>query len=411
MENKTMTSGKLLGFLGALTLALLFIASVSASSFGQISSIEVNGVEASNGANIAAFAGQVLPVKIVFTASDDATDVRVKAWIAGERDYAVSSDRFDVLANRTYSRVVLVQIPSNIDPSENFDLEVSIESKDMGTISETLNLAAQRESYTVEVLDVNVDPKVTAGDNLALDVVLKNRGRHEAEDTFLRATIPALGIEQKAYFGDLSSVDQSDPDKNDAAERRLFLKIPANAPAGVYTVVVEAYNADSTTTLERKIAVVGASENSMVVPSTTAKSFAVGDTASYSLTLVNSGDRVRVYNVMIDAPTGLTVDADESVVAIPAGTSKTIRLNAQAAKAGTYNFIANVNSDGELIKSQSFTATVEGKSSASGVTSGGNATVLLTVILAIIFVVLLVVLIVLLTRRPVKTEEFGESYY
>ena len=66
----------------------------------------------------------------------------------------------------------------------------------------------------------------------------------------------------------------------------------------------------------------------------------------------------------------------------------------------------NVHSDGELVKKQNFVANVEGKAA-----TAGNAAVVLTIILAIIFIVLLIVLIVLLTRKPEKTEDFGESYY
>jgi hypothetical protein len=174
---------------------------------------------------------------------------------------------------------------------------------------------------------------------------------------------------------------------------------------GVYTVEIEAYNGDSVTTTTRKVAVVGAEEDTMAISSATSKTFAAGEKAVYTLTLVNSGDKIRVYDIVLDVPTGLTVDASDSVVAVAAGSSRTVQLEAVAAKAGKYTFGANVHSEGNLVKAVSYTANVNGKS------IGGNATVLLTVVLAIIFVVLLVVLIVLLTRKPKKSEEFGESYY
>jgi preprotein translocase subunit SecG len=66
-------------------------------------------------------------------------------------------------------------------------------------------------------------------------------------------------------------------------------------------------------------------------------------------------------------------------------------------------------SNGDLVESKEFAANVEGTSLNTGFS--GNTAVVLTVVLAIIFVVLLVVLIVLLTRKPQKTQEFGESYY
>ncbi len=395
----------------ALIALALILAVGSVSAFGSITSVEVNGLEAVDGTvNVAAFAGETLPVRVFFRATDNATDVRFKAWIAGERDLAVSSERFDVIAGSVYSRLMSVQVPLDLDPSEDLKLEIAVESKRDGAADETtINLAGQRESYLVQVLDVNVGTSVSAGDSVPVTIVLKNRGRQEAEDTFVRISIPALGIEERAFFGDLSPVDQSDPDKEDSAERRIFINIPSNAPAGLYAVQIDAFNADSETTLIKKINVVSAEADSIVVSSTPRRTFNVGEEATYRITIVNSGNRVRVYELDFQAPAGVTVDAEETVVAVPAGSSRTVEFNVEAEKAGTYDFAVDVTSNGNLVKRSEFVAVANG-GAATRVT-GVNTTVLLTIVLAIIFVVLLVVLIVLLTRRPARSEEFGESYY
>lgn len=389
--------------------ALLVLSASSVSAFADITSVEVSGVEGlSTGTSIAVFAGETIPVRVVFFATDDASDARVKVWISGGSDYTAVSERFVVDAGQTYSKLIAVQVPFDIDPREDLRLEVSVESKADGEVDrEEIDLSAQRDSYLVQILDVQFDPSVSAGDAIPLDIVLKNRGREFAEDVFVRASIPALGVERRAYFGDLSAVDQNDPlpEKEDATERRMFLNIPASAPAGIYVVQVEAFNADSKATVTKRVAVVGVSETSRIVSSATSKTFDAGVEGIYTVTIVNTGDRVQVYDLTFEAPADLTVGAEESVVAVPAGSSKTVKVTASANSAGKYAFTANVNSDGELVKKENFVANVEGSSGAA------NATVVLTVVLAIIFVVLLVVLIVLLTRKPQKTEEFGESYY
>jgi hypothetical protein len=162
--------------------------------------------------------------------------------------------------------------------------------------------------------------------------------------------------------------------------------------------------------MTKKLSIVGsASDSSLFVSSASSKTFAVGEKAIYSLTLVNSGNKILVYEIVPETSSSLAVDAAEPVVVIPAGSSKTVDLDVVASKEGKYNFAVNVYSDGELVKKNNFLADVSGKSSKA---FAGNATIILTVVLAIIFVVLLVVLIVLLTRKPEnKAEEFGESYY
>ncbi|MEM4271588.1 MAG: hypothetical protein QXD13_00650 [Candidatus Pacearchaeota archaeon] len=396
----------LVSLVAVFALAILSVASVSA--FGYIQDLEVSGVSV-YGDQLAISAGQTIPVKVVFYAWDNATDVRVKAWISGERENAASTDRFDVIEGRAYIKTLAVQLPSKVDPDEEFELEVVVESRNDGIADgDSVKLTVQRESYAIEILDVLMDSEVKAGSNLALDLILKNVGRQLAEDTFVKVTIPALGVEKKAYFGDLSAVDQSNPDKEDAAERRMTLSIPSNAPTGVYLVELEAYNADSTAKMTKKLAITGGAIGSTVFVSTsTSKTFAVGEVGEYSLTLVNSGDNIRVYELVPETSSALNVNVAEPIVAVPAGTSRTVKVEAVASQEGKNSFAVNVYSDGELVKKYSFLAN---NNAAEGKGFVGSATVL-TVVLAIIFVVLLVVLIVLLTRKPEKTEEFGESYY
>ncbi|MEI6849940.1 MAG: hypothetical protein WCK29_02795 [archaeon] len=405
MTNKTI----LVSLVAIFALTFLVLANVSALT--NINSVEVNGVEALNGAaTIGVTGGETLAVKVVFYATDNASDVRLKLWVSGGKDLSATSDSFDVIAGRTYSKIFAVTVPSNIDPSEDTSLFVDLESKS-GLLSdlETISLTAQRESYNVEILSANVENTVSAGKSLALDVVLKNAGSHKADNTFVTVKITALGLEQTAYFGDMSAVDQSNPDMQDAAERRMLINIPNSAKAGVYLLEIDAYNSDSSSVVTKKIAIGSSGADSSVVSSTQSKSFGVGQKATYTFTLVNSGDKIQSYELSSDsADSALNVAIDDSVVVVPAGSSKTVQVVASASKTGRYDFAVNVLSNGAIVQSQSFIANVDGSSSSA---FAGSAAVVLTVVLAIIFVVLLVVLIVLLTRKPEKTQEIGESYY
>lgn len=413
-----MTSTKILvSCIALIAFVVLSIANVSAS-FGTIKGLEVAEVDVSTTQPIAIFAGDTIPVRVFFKATENAEDVRVKAWITGEREFAVVTERFDVIAGNTYSRLLAVNVPSTLDEEnldEKLELVVVVENKNDGEADEfNVDLTLQRESYVVEVLDVDMVSEVSAGDVLAVDVVLKNRGRQFAEDTFVVVRIPALQIEDRAYFGDLSPKDEPIVNdrqlrnKDDSSERRLFLRIPSSVPAGVYVVEVEAYNDDSITTVTKKVAISGTEETIMVVAPVNSKSFDVGQSAEYSMVLVNSGTRMALFELVVESPASLNVQLDEPIAVIPAGSSKTVKFTVSSDKIGTQNFAVNVHSGTELVKRESFTANVQG-SETIGVT--GSPTVLLTVVLAVIFIVLLIVLIVLLTRKPEKTEEFGESYY
>jgi len=387
-------------FVAALAL-LLVVPAVSA--FAKIQYVETDSVVLlPTGTVFSVEAGRTLDLRVIFNTSANEDDVRVTARVLGESDLE-STERFDVLANRTYSKWLQLTLPNDLDElDKNFILEVQVESQSrIGDIL-TATFAVQRANDALEFLSVESDSKVSPGQNFAIDVVVKNRGRNDAEDTFVKASIPELGISKKIFLEDLGALDQSDEDlEDDSIEGTILLRIP-----GLYTIKLEAFSDDAEASATRRVEVVSGSSSGAVVSSTTSKTFAVNADGKYTLTIVNSGNEIMVYNLIVDADDGLTVDLDDSVVVVPAGSSKTVTATARANREGEYNFKVNVHgADNALVGEQEFTAKVEGRA------VSGNAAVVLTIILAIVFVVLLVVLIVLLTRKPAKAEELGESYY
>ncbi len=401
MESKNIY---LVSFVALFAIALAMTS--ASATFASLTSVEVNGVEhfGSNFKSEGVFAGETLPVRVFFIANSNEADVHVFVRLRGGSGFSDQTERFDVIAGNTYSKLLNVKVPTDIDPDEDLKLLVSVESEHNAGSAWELNLTAERESYIVEILSAEGPEQVRAGQSLPLDIVLKNRGRHEAEDTYVRATISELGVSTVSYFADLSSVDQSDPDKEDSAIRRLNLAIPSNAKPGVYTIQLEAFNSDSSTVRTKRVVVTEGSEDRVIVSSASQK-FAAGEDKTYTLTLVNSGNTVKVYTVALDAPTSLDVSTDSTVVVVPAGSSKTLDVHVKGSEQGSYTFSVSVTSDDGTVTKENLTANIEGTASTV------NATIVLTVVLAIIFVVLVIVLIVLLTRKPQRTEEFGESYY
>ncbi len=409
MTNKSSTQKICLGIFAAAL--VIFLANAVSASL-TITSVQVNDIEWVSGQNIAVFAGQNIPVRVIFDVTGNKTikDARIKVWLSGSREYAVSTPRFDALPGNRYSKLLYIQLPQTLtNKEESYNLKVAVESPDLTADAEkTISLLIERESYLVDVLDVIMPNKITPGATLPINIILKNRGRHLAEDTFVKLSIPALNIADKVYFGDLAPVDQSNPDKEDSLERRLMVKIPSTAPTGTYIVEVEAYNADALTTLTRRLAIVGPADETQVISNVQSKTFSPKQSGEYIITLVNTGSSVRVYELVVESIQGLSVNVNQPIIAVPAGMSEILKVTVNANAVDTYNFALNVHSSGELVKRIPLTANVVKNSTAGGIT--GNATILLTVVLAIIFIVLLIVLIVLLTKKPAQGE-FGESYY
>ena len=394
---------------------------VAANNLVTIHEVRLNGINITSGSNIVAGeSGEVVPISIYFTANENASEVEISAWIQGHRDEAVEKDFKDLIEGKDYIGRLSLKLPEDIDPEEELTLYVRIET-DAGNWEESYTVGMQRKPYEAAVLFVSVDKTIEAGRSVPVDVVIKNLGRHDLDDLIVRVGIPELGISKSAYFGDLTPTDKctielqltnstvvlegEDCDDNeDARERRIYLDIPENVDAGVYELVVEAYNSKTSESVKENVAIVGTETASNVLIPVSTKEVETGKTTTYDLIIVNPTSKIGVYEIIPETVEGVIVTVPQPIVTVTAGGSKTVQVRVTAgSKEGTYPFSLDINSNNQLIKKVTLTANVTEKVFASNVT-------ILTIVLAIIFVVLLIVLIVLLTRKP-RTEEPEESYY
>lgn len=390
------------------TLAIvLFLAGmVSAANLANIDSVEVEGVNVSL-YDAAVVAGDTLTVQVVFTAEIDATNVRIEAELTGTKvDVSEKTAFFDVEASKTYVKTLELTIPYELKDSlsGDFNLNIRIWNSENETEYNTV-LRIQRESYNADIMSIEVSQTVVAGELLPVDVVLKNIGYNVLDDAYVTVSIPALGLKRTSYFGDIIAVE--DDDNDDYVRGRFYLRIPYEALEGIYTIEATATNDDLDLTESEEIIVKNDFSEGNIIVTSFRQRVATGQDAEYSFMLVNPTNQLKVYQIVTEpgceVNCNLYTRANSAVVAVPAGTSKTVTVTAYAVEEGEYTFNVNVLSGNQLEGIVTFSLSAEGKQS--------NPVAVLTVILAIVFLVLLVVLIVLLGKKPQKSEEFGESYY
>jgi len=391
----------LIPFIAALT--LMTVGLVSANLATSINT-EFNGVVLGNGTStMTGTVNNIVPVRVTFTADNDASDVKVKVYMEGYRnEISVSTNRFDIESGKTYTKLLSLRLPSDSkNLSEDYTLYVDVVSKSDRT-EQTYPISLQRASYTLKVLSVDYSSKVSAGDVFPVSVVIKNSGYNRLDDAYVIVSIPALGISARGYVGDLISTEdykKSDNEK-DSISKTVYLKIPENANSGTYDLKVETYNNDADTIVSKLIDV-GDSASTTVLATVKNKDLNAGETTTYDLVIVNSANDVKVFR--LNAVSGNALDVSvPSVITVGPDASKTIPVTVKAkndAAIGTYTFSVAVN-DEQVV----FGANVVGA-------SVSTSAVALTVILVIIFAVLLAVLVVLLTRKKKPAEEVETSYY
>ncbi|MBR9701946.1 hypothetical protein GOV13_03415, partial [Candidatus Pacearchaeota archaeon] len=210
----------------ALMSVLFLVATVSAAA---ITAVEVDGVDALVG-TASVVAGETVTIKVWFNAEENASDVRVKAEIEGEKvDVDARTAPFDVEDGLGYKKTLTLKIPYELkdEVSEDIDLNLKVWNGDFRDEA-TMNLRVQRPSYNAEVKSVTASQTVEAGEAFPVDVVLKNMGYNDLDDLYVTASIPALSVAKTLYFGDLVAMEDDDDDE-DTMTGRLYLSIPHNA--------------------------------------------------------------------------------------------------------------------------------------------------------------------------------------
>lgn len=243
-------------------LVALFAVSMAMAGNLNVSIDEVSVNDVSGSGSLAGYPSENVPVQIKMTANEDYDDVKLRVWIDGYKNeiYATTA-RFDLLEDTTYVKklsLVLPNVKDMDDLSEDLTLHIRVADKN-DEVEAEYDIVMQRENYAAELLSVEAPIMASAGDVVAVDVVLKNIGSEEMEDAFVTVSMPDLGIAKKVYFGDLTPQDDCDDDcsKQDARERRVYLVIPSDTLSGEYDMVIRASNYDVSETVVQGISIQG----------------------------------------------------------------------------------------------------------------------------------------------------------
>jgi len=395
-------------------LALFLVAGasmVSAASLASSYKLQVNGIDAIGSSitnnTVSVVAGSTMTVQVTFKAAQNDTDVTFDVTLDGNKAHTyTSSNVFDVETGKTYTKTLTMTVPSalNNEVSSDLILSATLNGDSYKFNLPDYTLRVQRPSYNAVVESVTTPTSINAGDTIPVEIVLKNMGYNELQDLYVSAGISELNLVQgPKWFGDLKTLDNctNNCNQKDTVVGDMYLIIPYSAKAGTYTLNVVVQNGNTQSVVQKQIIINNNLPNSVVSTNET-RTAKRGEVASYDLLLVNPTNNVVVYKIVADSK-DVDSNVNNAVVAVPAGSSKTVKITAISKIQGTHNFNVNVYSNEKLESTVGYTLNVTGNST--------NTVLVLTIILAAIFLALLVVLIVLLGRKPAKSEDLGESYY
>lgn len=398
-------------FLAVMSVFAVATVSAATTDLADIG-VEVDGQWVSSGSNVAVTAGETIDVKVFLDPLVDAEDVKVKVELQGTKDdVSETTAPFVVEAGTRAYKTLRIQVPYELqdEVSDDLELNVKVWNGDYESEHSEITLRVMRPLYNADIMSIESSSTVEAGENYAVNVVLKNIGYADLDDLYVTLRIPALNVERSAYFGDLVALETCDDgcEDDDSVRGTFYLAIPYDAEAGVYTLEATAENDDLELSEAKQILVSNEIPNS-IITTTDLKKVGVGQKTQFDLVLVNPTNKVKAYTVVTENSEHLATSASDVIVVIPAGSSKTINVFAEADKEGLYDFDVTFLTGDSVAETQELTLDANGSSFGSTST---NPVVILTIVLAIILLVLLVVLIVMLGKRSNKQDDFSESYY
>lgn len=414
----------------SLVLVLLCTAvAVNAAGYDFVDA-EVDGVDIdvtdSTAKTIYVERGEEVDIHVEFIGTADIDDVRVKAEIEGyDDDIEDKTSRFDVQNGLTYTKKLTLEIPDDIDSSEEYTIVLTIvDQSESETIEIPLKVEEVRHDLRVKDILLRPGSVIEAGKPLYVGVRLENLGAKREKDVKIIVSVPELGLSVADYLDRLYTEEQEDDDSDDRNSDQLddlYLKIPEDIVSGDYELVVRVeYNRGrESITSKKTITVVCASGmgtgcldcttttpgstttctsgvaadsvEAIISIDTTTQTIAQGEGAVYKVMFANLGSNAKVYSLDVTGTIGwANARIDPTYLTVSPGQSGEMYVYvsvSDGAAIGEHDFTINVKSSGNTIKEIGIRADVTSTSA----TDWGNVRkgLMLT------FIVLLIVLVVL----------------
>ena len=420
-----------------LVLALTSVA-LAADDF-TVTSVEVNDILA-GASPVFVEAGSIATVEVTLQGANvisggSAYDVRVEASVGGY-EYGKIEDVtpiFEVEQGVQYRKVLHLNIPEDIEASDDYTLRVDVFDDD-NNVQYTFVLRVQEPRHQLRVFDTIINPvKAQAGQPIFVSTRVENLGDNTEEDVKVTVSIPQLPqvLAQSVYIDELitdlsENEDKFNFDEDDAESTNdLMLMLPKDVPTGTYELVVRVdYDRFHTFVEERYvITVTGAAQEKVAVPQLTvqadasSKNVAAGEGVVYTLTFANLGQQAQALTLSVsDVSAWGSAKVEPAVVTVPRDGSAQafVYVTPQAEAVGTQTFTVVVSDGTAVVQTVALSAVV---GPAQEKATGTDLTNVLEIGFIVLLIVLVILGIVIVAKKLGKDDEDleepveGKSYY
>ena len=423
---------KLFSVLAVLIISVLMSATALAAA--EIEFVKVNGDEVTDSSVGApplvldVDRGDDLDIKIRLKSKfGDLEDVQIEAVLRGvdSRETVDDiTDTFDMKANVSYTKTLSLPLIDKID-QDKYKLRIRISDRDSATVEKTYELDIGTQRHDVEVRDVVLSPstEVKAGRALLVTARIRNRGDKNEDGVKVVVSIPDLGVSAADFIDELEKEGDND---DQATTEEMFLRIPDDAEAGEYEVVVDVFfdDLDKKNSYVTSIRVQGeesaaeeqpvkSDEKTIITIAADKQNAAKGQEVAYPIALTNAGASDKTYTVRADVAAWASFRvAPSNVLVIGAGESKALTVYASAGKdapAGEQTFTVTISSNDKTLKQLPLGINVQ--ESASGASTLKRGLEVGLVVLVILLVIIGLIIGFSKLRGEEEEGKEGKEYY
>lgn len=423
-----------------LLLVFSLVTFAGAASALTIQEVKVDGIElAADSQIVHVDRGETIDIDVQLKGgSSDEEKVRVKAWIGGYKYDEVEdiSSQFKVLADTVYVKNLELEMPEDLDATEDYTLHVEAygplgDEIEFDSLVFTLKVTPVQDLLNIQDVIFNPGLSVEAGNPLYARVRLENMGDNKQEDIRVSINVPALGISVRDYVDELvsdefcDSSDCDDDEETSMTSNELMLKIPDNAKEGTYELEI-LVEYDRLHESVKKVYLLNVKGKELVEDGKEIKRLVSVDTATkevdqgkgiiYRFTVANLGSEAEAYNVEVSGvDSWATSRVDPAFVTVASDNTGEVFVYVSAnenAAPGLHMFTVKVKAQDTIVKEFNLGADVKEVQAKTF-----NLASILWVIFAVLVIVVVVLGIILLVKRSKedKAEEPGtgeaQTYY
>jgi len=423
---------KRLGILLVLVLAVVSFGQAVLAQDYELQAIKVDGLVMVEGQSMPVYVerGSKVSVEIFFNGASDGTvayDTKVKAWIGGYEygDIESTTEIFQVLPGVQYKKVLILDIPEDLESSEEYTLNIDIYDDDQ-ILHREFTLVVEETRHLVNIYDATFNPSkvVKAGQPLFVSARLENLGDNAEDNIKVMVKIAGLGVQAEEYVDELTTWNAETEDEDDAASSTDFtLMIPSDAKASEYTldIIVEYNRGHNIAKKSFKINVVEGTKatlsednevNALVSAVTTSQAVQAGEGAVYKLNVANMGDAASVYTFNVKGTEGWgTYSVDPSALTIAGdstGEANVYVSPSESTTTGMKTFTVDVLSNGAVVGSATFNLDVANE-------NGSSTKEVLLIVFLVLLAILVLLGIALVIKKLAGSKESenveGQTYY